>query len=83
LLLAVYHDLDDDHREHMKARGVDPADYVGADDLVGCSATGSRSKGTPSSRASTLHPAPRTSPTSSCGPAVADRTAPAGRAVDR
>lgn len=34
LLLAVYHDLDDGHREHMKSRGVDPADYVGADDLV-------------------------------------------------
>jgi SAM-dependent methyltransferase len=34
LLLAVYHDLDEDHREHMKSRGVDPADYVGADDLV-------------------------------------------------
>jgi SAM-dependent methyltransferase len=34
LLLAVYHDFDDEHREHMKARGVDPADYVGADDLV-------------------------------------------------
>jgi len=33
LLLAVYHDLDDEHREHMKLRGVDPADYVGADDL--------------------------------------------------
>jgi SAM-dependent methyltransferase len=33
LLLAVYHDLDDNHREHMKSRGVDPADYVGADDL--------------------------------------------------
>ena len=33
LLLAVYHDLDDGHLEHMKARGVDPADYVGADDL--------------------------------------------------
>jgi SAM-dependent methyltransferase len=33
LLLAVYHDLDDEHREHMKARGTDPADYVGADDL--------------------------------------------------
>ncbi len=33
LLLAVYHDLDDEHREHMKARGVDPADYVDADDL--------------------------------------------------
>jgi hypothetical protein len=33
LLLAVYHDLDDDHREHMKSRGVDPAGYVGSDDL--------------------------------------------------
>ena len=33
LLLAVYHDLDEEHREHMKSRGVDPADYVGADDL--------------------------------------------------
>jgi len=33
LLLAVYHDLDDEHREHMKSRGVDPADYVGADEL--------------------------------------------------
>jgi len=32
-LLAVYHDLDDEHLEHMKARGVDPADYVGAEDL--------------------------------------------------
>jgi SAM-dependent methyltransferase len=35
LLLAVYHDLDDEHREHMKSKGVDPADYVGADDLGG------------------------------------------------
>jgi SAM-dependent methyltransferase len=34
LLLAVYHDLDDDHREHMKSRGVDPANYFGADDLA-------------------------------------------------
>ena len=33
LLLAVYHDLDEDHREHMKAQGFDPADYVTADDL--------------------------------------------------
>jgi hypothetical protein len=33
LLLAVYHDMDDEHREHMKHRGVDPADYVGVDDL--------------------------------------------------
>jgi SAM-dependent methyltransferase len=34
LLLAVYHDLDDEHREHRKSQGVDPADYVGADDLA-------------------------------------------------
>ncbi len=33
LLLAVYHDLDDEHREHMKSQGVDPADYVGSDEL--------------------------------------------------
>jgi SAM-dependent methyltransferase len=34
LMLAVYHDLDDEHWEHMKSRGVDPADYVGADDIA-------------------------------------------------
>jgi SAM-dependent methyltransferase len=33
VLLAVFHDLDEEHRQHMKARGVDPADYVDADDL--------------------------------------------------
>ncbi len=33
LLLAVYHDLSDEHREHMKSHGTDPADYVDADDL--------------------------------------------------
>lgn len=33
VLLAVYHDLDDAHREHMKARGTDPAEYVDAGDL--------------------------------------------------
>ena len=33
LLLAVYHDLDDEHREHMKSQGTDPADYVDVDDL--------------------------------------------------
>jgi hypothetical protein len=33
LLLAVYHDLDDEHREHIKSQGIDPADYVDADDL--------------------------------------------------
>lgn len=33
LLLAVYHDLDDEHCEHMKSQGFDPADYVAADDL--------------------------------------------------
>ena len=33
LLLAVYHDLDEEHRGHMKSEGFDPADFVGADDL--------------------------------------------------
>jgi SAM-dependent methyltransferase len=33
LLLAVYHDLSDEHREHIKSQGIDPADYVDADDL--------------------------------------------------
>jgi hypothetical protein len=32
-LLAVSYDFDDEHREHMKSQGIDPADYVGADDL--------------------------------------------------
>ena len=35
LLLAVYHDLDDEHRAHMKTRGVDPDDYVGVEELAG------------------------------------------------
>jgi len=34
IVLAVYHDLDDEHQEHMKAQGFDPADYVLADDLA-------------------------------------------------
>ena len=33
LLLAVYHDLDDAHREHIKSRGIDAVDYIGAEDL--------------------------------------------------
>jgi SAM-dependent methyltransferase len=33
LLLAVYHDLDDEHREHMRSRGIEPTAYIGADDL--------------------------------------------------
>ena len=33
VLLAVYHDIDEEHRELMAAKGFDPADYVGADDL--------------------------------------------------
>ncbi len=33
LLLAVYHDLNDEQREHMKSQGVDPADYVSSGDL--------------------------------------------------
>ncbi len=35
LLLAVYHEMDEEHRAHMKARGVDPDDYVGVEELVG------------------------------------------------
>jgi len=34
LLLAVYHDLGDEHRDHMKSQGFDPADYLDADDLA-------------------------------------------------
>ena len=34
LLLAVYHDLTDEHGEHMKSHGVDPAGYVDADDIA-------------------------------------------------
>jgi SAM-dependent methyltransferase len=34
LLLAIYHDLGDEHREHLKSRGIDPADYVDVDDLT-------------------------------------------------
>jgi SAM-dependent methyltransferase len=34
LLLAVYHDLDDEHLEHLRARGLDPRDFVGIDDLA-------------------------------------------------
>jgi SAM-dependent methyltransferase len=33
LLLAVYHDLNEEQHAQMKARGVDPADYFGVDDL--------------------------------------------------
>lgn len=33
VLLAVYHDIDDEHRALMAAKGFDPADYVGAGDL--------------------------------------------------
>lgn len=33
LVLAVHHDLDDEHREHMKSRGIGPANHIGAQDL--------------------------------------------------
>ncbi|MHB1582833.1 MAG: class I SAM-dependent methyltransferase [Acidimicrobiales bacterium] len=33
VVLAVYHDLDDTHREHLKAQGTDPAEYVDAGEL--------------------------------------------------
>jgi SAM-dependent methyltransferase len=34
VLLATFHDLDADHREHMRSKGFDPADYVDADDVA-------------------------------------------------
>jgi hypothetical protein len=75
LLLVVYHDLDDGHREHTKSRGVDPAEYVGAEDLGQLLATTSPTSFTRSSRASTRRQTPRTLPMSSCAPVVADATA--------
>lgn len=33
LLLAVYHDLDDEHLDHIRERGIEPSDFFGADDL--------------------------------------------------
>lgn len=33
LLLAVYHDLDEEHRARMREHGHDPADFLGVDDL--------------------------------------------------
>ena len=33
LVLAVYHDLDEETCEHMKAEGFDPANFVSAEDL--------------------------------------------------
>ena len=71
-LLAVYHDLDDEHRAHMKDRGFDPDDYVGVDDLrvlLDDEFTVELEAGVPGS---TRHRAPRTSPTSSCAPTAAD-----------
>ena len=62
LLLAVYHDLDDEHREHMKSRGIDPADYVGADDLaelLGDDFTVERHAVEPRDRPAARHPAHR------------------------
>ena len=34
MLLAVFHDLDDEQRDHMKSRGTDPDDYVDVDGLA-------------------------------------------------
>lgn len=34
VLLAVYHDLGEEHRAHMKSEGFDPADFVDADELA-------------------------------------------------
>ena len=57
LLLAVYHDLDDEHRQHMKSRGMDPADYVGVEDLV--AALGRRLHGRTERHRATHRPAAR------------------------
>ena len=62
LLLAVYHDLDDEHREHMKSRGVDPADYVDADDLGRAARRrlhGRAARGRAAHRPAARHPAHR------------------------
>jgi SAM-dependent methyltransferase len=72
LLLAVYHDLDDEHREQMKSRGIDPADYLDADELdqlLGDDFTVERRAVEPriDPRRTT-----RISPTSSCAPGGAD-----------
>lgn len=72
LLLAVYHNLNDEHREHMKSQGTDPATMSMRTTSADCWATNSRSSCTRSSRASTRRPITRTSPTSSCAPGVAD-----------
>jgi len=58
LLLATYHDLDDEHREHMKAQGFDPADYVDDADLGRLLGDDFTSNCTASSRAWTPPPDP-------------------------
>ena len=79
LLLAVFHDLDDERHGHMKPRGVDPADYVGADDSSSCSAMTSVELHGVEPRMDPPQTT-RTSPTSSCGfdaaePRTSDRSA--------
>ncbi len=73
LLLAVYHDLGVEHREHMKSQGVDAADYISADDLgrlLGDDFTVELHAVEPRA---TRRAAPRRSATSSCAPGVDDR----------
>jgi hypothetical protein len=75
LLLAVYHDLDDEHREHMKSQGVVPADYVGADDLGRQLGDDFTVKPHGVEPRIDRPPGAPTTPTSSCAPGVADRAA--------
>jgi len=75
LLLAVYHVLTDEHREHMKSRASTRRTISMRTTLPGCWATHSRLSCTRSSGASTHRPITRTSPTSSCAPGVAEAQA--------
>ena len=75
LLIAVYHDLDHEHREHMKSRCVDPRTMSMLTTSVNFSARTSRSNYTRSSPVSTRRRTIRTLPTSSYAPGTADHVA--------
>ena len=77
LLLAVYHDLNDEHREHMKSRGVDPADYVGAEDLYRLLGDDFTVELNVIEPRIDPRPTPRTSPMPYCALVVADNREPA------
>jgi hypothetical protein len=75
LLLAVYHDLDEEHREHMKSRGVDPADYIDVEDLARLLGDDFTVEVMRLSLASTRRQTTPISPTSSCARGAADQPA--------